>query len=225
LNGAMMSEKSWIETLILMAKEGALKGEAKISSSWLAKQLGGSRQTAIRRLAEFESKGLINRRVAPRGQAVRISSAGISALRAVHRELETILELSSKSLTLSGTVVTGMGEGSYYMGQPNYAKQFEKELGFAPYPGTLDIKLDKGSFELKETLTRLPSKQVSGFRTDERTFGPVKFFEARLKGKRTAIVIPLRTHHTDILEIIAPYNLRKKLGLKDGDPVKLEVPL
>ncbi|MFH1821355.1 MAG: DUF120 domain-containing protein [Methanobacteriota archaeon] len=218
-----MAEKTWIETLMLLAKEGATKGEVTVSSSWLASRLGGSKQTAIRRLAELEGQSMITRRIEPRGQAIRITSAGISSLRALHKELENVLKHGAAPLIISGRIVTGMGEGSYYVGQTKYAEQFKRELGFAPYPGTLDIKLEKSSIDLKETLLRMPSKQVSGFRTSERTFGPVKFFHARLKGTKIAIVMPNRTHHTDILEIIASRNLRKAIGLKEGDLVKVEV--
>lgn len=124
---------------------------------------------------------------------------------------------------LSGKVVAGMGEGSYYMGQAGYTKQFRKELGFTPYPGTLDIKLERDSVELRETLARLPSKQAKGFETSERTFGPVKFFPARLKKSRVALILPFRSHHKDIVELVAPKNLRKTLRLNDGDPVQVEV--
>ncbi|KUO40980.1 MAG: hypothetical protein APZ16_06370 [Candidatus Hadarchaeum yellowstonense] len=218
-----LTEKTWIETLLLLAKEGAAQGELRIPSSRLAKLLGVSKQTAIRKLAELEKQSLITRRVEPRGQYLRITTAGMSALRALHQELGRILKQEPGKLILSGKVVTGMGEGSYYVGQPGYAEQFQRELGFLPYPGTLDIKLDKASLELREAMLRLPSRQVSGFRTKERTFGPVKFFPAKVKGVKSAVVIPNRTHHTDILEIIAPHNLRKTIGLKDGDEVKVEV--
>lgn len=218
-----MTEKTWIETLMLLAKEGAAKAEIRISSGWLAKQQGVSKQTAIRKLSELEGRALIARRVEPRGQFIRITSAGLSTLRALHRELGKILKFGPTKFVLSGRVVTGMGEGSYYVGQLGYAEQFKRELGFLPYPGTLDIKLDRASLDLRETLLRMPSRQVQGFRTAERTFGPVKFFQTRLKGIKSAIVIPNRTHHTDILEIIAPRNLRKAIGLKDGDLVRVEV--
>ncbi len=208
---------------MLLAKEGAAKEEVTVSSSWLADRLGGSKQTAIRRLEELESQAMITRRIEPRGQAIRITAAGVSSLRALQKELEGVLKPGSKSLLVTGRVVTGMGEGGYYVGQPKYADQFKKELGFAPYPGTLDIKLEKNSLDIKETLVRMPSKHVQGFTTDERTFGPVKFFPAKLKGAKVAIVLPDRTTHTDILEIIAARNLRRSLGLKEGDLVNVEV--
>jgi riboflavin kinase len=223
--GVYLVTKGWVEALVVLAREATKKGEVRVSSSWLAGRLGGSKQTAIRRLEELESQGMISRRIEPQGQVIRISPVGMSSLRALHRELETILKPSTASFTLSGRVVTGMGEGSYYMGQPRYAEQFKRELGFSPYPGTLDIKLDRASLELKEVLLRTPSNQVEGFKTSERTFGPVRFFRARLKGTNGAIVLPNRTHHSDILEVISPRCLRRTAGLRDGNIVNVEVSL
>ncbi len=218
-----MAERTWIETLMFLAREGAVKGSAKISSSWLSKRLGVSRQTAIRRLAELESQGLITRRVEPSGQTIHISPTGISALRALQKELETILKSTSSSFRLSGKVATGMGEGSYYISRPGYMKQFNEELGFNPYPGTLDIKLEGDSIDIKETLMRLTSIQLFGFETSERTFGPVKIFRAKIGNLKGAVVLPNRSHHTDVLEVVAPMNLRKAMELKDGDVIEVEV--
>lgn len=218
-----MTEKIPIEVLIQLARKGAGRKSARISLSWLADLLGTSRQTAARRLAELEGRGLIERALRPRGQDVRITPAGWAALQAFHRELGLVLKPTPRLMRLSGRVATGLGEGSYYMEQPSYVKQFERELGFTPYPGTLDIKLEKDSLELREMLARLPSNQVSGFETKERTFGPVKYFPARLRKSKAALVMPLRSHHSDIVEIIAPNKLRRSLRLKDGDRVEVEV--
>jgi riboflavin kinase len=218
-----LSKKTTTEILILLAKGGAHLHDLKLSLSWLAGQLDVSRQTAARRLLELEGQGLIKRALGPRGQNVHITPPGLAALRLMHRELETIFGLKSRSFKLAGRVISGVGEGSYYMGKRGYREQFERELGFDPYPGTLDIKLDKASLELKAMLTQLPGKQVEGFRTSERTFGPVKFFPAKLKDKEAALILPLRSHYADVVELIAPKKLRESLKLKDGDVVQVEV--
>lgn len=218
-----MLKTSQIEVLIQLAKEGAQRRAVRISLDWLASRLGASRQTAARRLAELESQGLIERDVEPSGQKVRITPSGLAALRAFHQELGSVIKPTQHPMVLSGRIVTGVGEGSYYMGQAHYIKQFEKEAGFIPYPGTLDIKLDKDSIALKEVIARLPSKEVPGFKTKERAFGPVRFFPAKLKNLKVALILPLRSHYTDTIELIAPQNLRESLGLKDGDMVHVEV--
>lgn len=218
-----MTKKVPIEVMIQLAKRDASQKNTRISLSWLAERLDTSRQTAARKLAELEDQGLIERTLRTRGQSVRITSAGWATLRAFHHELGSILKPTSRLVRLSGRIIAGMGEGSYYMGQSHYVKQFEKELEFTPYPGTLDIKLEKDSLEQKEMLVRLPSKQVSGFETGERTFGQVKYFPAKLRKSKVAMILPSRSHHSDVVEIVAPNNLRRALKLKDGDLVRVEV--
>lgn len=217
-----MGRETTIELLVLLAKKGAHLEDLKLSLSWLANQLNVSRQTAARRLFELENQGLIKRALEPRGQSVRITPAGLAALRLMHRELEAIFGLKPRSFKLTGRIISGVGEGSYYMSKRGYREQFERELGFDPYPGTLDIKLDGTSLELKAVLMQLPGRQVEGFRTSERTFGPVKFFPAKLRNKKVALILPLRGHYTDIVELIAPKKLRESLKLKDGDVVQVE---
>jgi riboflavin kinase len=109
------------------------------------------------------------------------------------------------------------------MRQYGYRRQFKRTLGFNPYPGTFDLKLSGESIELKGILDSSPGKRIEGFKTHERTFGPVKYFLAKLHGMRVAIVLPTRSTHTDIIELIAEKNIRKALKLKDGDRVEVEV--
>lgn len=154
---------------------------------------------------------------------MRLTSTGLAIIRSVYHDLDAIFRARARVLKLVGRVTSGIGEGSYYVCQEGYRRQFKRVLGFDPYPGTLDLKLDEESLELKGVLQSMPGKHIEGFITPERTFGPVKCFSAKLRGVKVAIVIPSRTHLTDAIELIAPKNLRKKLGLKDGDRVKLEV--
>jgi riboflavin kinase len=156
---------------------------------------------------------------------VKVLPAGIAELKAIFFELEKIFEKRRVSLKFSGLVTTGLGEGRYYMCQPTYIQQFKRELGYVPYPGTLDLKLDPGARETRDLLLKLPSREIRGFKTKERTFGPVKFFPAKMKGVEGAIVLPLRSPHRDILEFIAARNLRKALRLKDNSRVEVEVEL
>jgi riboflavin kinase len=209
--------------LLELARLDAHVASRRLTSAELARRLATSQQTAARWLVELEREGLIKREAGPRGQSVRLTSTGLAIIRSVYHDLDAIFRARARVLKLVGRVTSGIGEGSYYVCQEGYRRQFKRVLGFDPYPGTLDLKLDEESLELKGVLQSMPGKHIEGFITPERTFGPVKCFSAKLRGVKVAIVIPSRTHLTDAIELIAPKNLRKKLGLKDGDRVKLEV--
>ena len=216
-------EARYLSALLKLARAGAIEISRQLTSKQLARELGVSQQTAARWLIELEKRELIERSFSPKGQSVKLTHAGMLALRSLHQELAEILRPRPRLIELKGRVVSGLGEGKYYVSQEGYRRQFKRELGFDSYPGTLDIKLDRASLESRAILEGAPGKLIEGFTTSERSFGQVKCFPATLANIEAALVMPARTHHVDTVELIAPVNLRRRLGLKDGDTVRVEV--
>ncbi|MDI6819322.1 MAG: DUF120 domain-containing protein [Candidatus Hodarchaeaceae archaeon] len=212
-----------LPVLLELVRAGAHLAPRRLTTKELARRLGMSQPTAARRLADLQERGLIARRLGPRDRNISLTPTGLATLRSLHLELSAALGEKPRAMELVGQVVSGLGEGSYYVSQEGYRRQFKRELGFEPYPGTLDIRLDKTSLGLRATLSELPGKRIEGFKVPERTFGPVVCFPAILRGTRVAVILPSRSHHTDVIELIAPKNLRRSLRLADGDAVKVEV--
>jgi riboflavin kinase len=214
-------------TLIKLAEMGAYKRTAKISTEYLAEKLGISQQSASRHLIELEQKGWIKKTTTPEGSLIKIDEAGSKELQKLYTNLRLIVEAAyPPSVTLEGTVFTGLGEGAYYTQKDRYRKQFTEKLGFEPYPGTLNLKLNT-DYDLKTRaeLEAYPAIEVEGFQNEGRTFGTVKCYPARIENKiNGALISALRGHYdSSVLEIIAPVNLRKSLNLKDGNKVKVEI--
>ena len=186
-----------------------------------------SQQTASRYLVELESRGWIQKTTTPEGSLIRIQEAGIMELQKLHSVLHLILEAAyPPSVTVEGTVFTGLGEGAYYISKEYYRKQFVEKLGFDPYPGTLNLKLTT-DYDLKTRaeLEAYPAIEIQGFKNENRTFGTVKCYPARIGNKvKGALILALRSHYDrSVLEIVAPVNIRKQLSLKDGQKVKVEI--
>ena len=206
---------------------GAHKRTSKISTEYLAEKMEISQQTASRYLVELESRGWIQKTTTPEGSLIRIQEAGIMELRKLHSMLHLILEAAyPPSVTVEGTVFTGLGEGAYYISKEYYRKQFVEKLGFDPYPGTLNLKLTT-DYDLKTRaeLEAYPAIEIQGFKNENRTFGTVKCYPARIGNKvKGALILALRSHYDrSVLEIVAPVNIRKQLNLKDGQKVKVEI--
>jgi riboflavin kinase len=86
----------------------------------------------------------------------------------------------------------------------------------------LNIKLDAQSIEMRKKITQ--SIRIMGFTDQKRTFGKGSCFMVRISDIQGAVITPERTHYPeDIIEIIAPVNLRNYLDLKDGHNVNVEV--
>jgi riboflavin kinase len=226
----MMSEKCGCRhlfTLLKLAEMGAHRRTAKISTEYLASKIGASQQTASRYLIELDKKAWIKRTMTPEGCLIKITDAGNKELNALYSTLRLLLEAAyPPSVTLEGTVFTGLGEGAYYISKEQYRKQFIEKLGFDPYPGTLNLKLTT-DYDIKthDELEAYPAIEVGGFKSEDRTFGSVKCYPVIVDNKeKGALISALRSHYdASVLELIAPIPLRRQLRLKDGHKVKVEV--
>ncbi len=213
-----------IISLKKLALIGAVYKTIKVSSSEFQKHTGASSKTAARKLKQLEEEGLIERKIVPGGQLIRMTEKGIEILKNEYLEYSSIFSPESDSLELEGNVLKGLGEGQYYVNIPGYKRQFEEKLHFTPFPGTLNIKLSESSSVLRNRLMELPAVKIEGFNDGERTFGGGKCYIVSVGGLEAAVVSPERTHYPlDLIEIIAPVKLRDTLKLKDGDRVVIQV--
>jgi riboflavin kinase, archaea type len=226
---ALTEKQQWqhLYMLLKLAEMGAYRRIAKISTEYLAKKLGISQQTASRYLIELERKGWIQRNITPDGSLIKVEEQGTKELQKLYSELKVLMEKSyPPSVTLEGTVFTGLGEGAYYVTKEHYRQQIFEKLGFEPYPGTLNLKLSTDyDIKTRMELDAYPAIEVKGFKNEDRTFGLVKAYPVVIGGEvKGALVTALRSHYdASVLEIIAPVCLRKALGVKDGHKVKVEV--
>jgi len=218
----------WKNLYILykLAEMGAHQRTIKTSTEYLAQKMNISQQTASRYLIQLERKGWIKRTITPEGCLIKISETGITQLGTLHANLKMLMEAKyPASVTLEGTVFTGIGEGAYYVTKDKYRKQFIEKLGYDPYPGTLNVKLTSDyDIKARHELEAYPAIEIQGFQNENRTYGPVKCYPIIINNKaKGAILFAMRTHYDDsVVEIIAPNFLRQQLKLKDGYKVKIE---
>ncbi len=124
-------------------------------------------------------------------------------------------------MELFGTVTSGRGKGAYFMSQPIYKSQFKQKLNFIPFPGTLNIKIGQNEIDAIHNISMHKLTKIEG----GGKFGDVLLIEAVLDDKiNGAIVFPKKTTHGEnILEFIAPQNIKEDLGVQDGDSVKIKI--
>lgn len=124
-------------------------------------------------------------------------------------------------LRIRGIVFSGKGEGAKFIELPWVKKQITEKLGFSPYRGTLNIELVKEEFEKRALLEKAQAIEISPVKG----FSRGRCFKANLMDKlECAIVIPeVPNYLENVIEVIAPTNLRKKLQLRDGDSVEVKI--
>ncbi|UCD93324.1 MAG: DUF120 domain-containing protein [Methanobacteriota archaeon] len=199
---------------------GGIHDFVSISSSELGRILSISQQSASKRILELLELGLMTRDLGARSQRIKITKSGIDALMREYADFKRIFELKDQ-LTIRGSVTTGLGEGQYYVQQKGYLDQFEKKLWFLPYEGTLNLKIESAEQVKINMLESSEGILVDGFESKGRSFGEVKCFSAKIKGVECAVIMPVRSHHSNVLEVISKHHLRTTLGLEDGDLVEL----
>ncbi|MDY6966649.1 MAG: winged helix-turn-helix domain-containing protein/riboflavin kinase [Halobacteriota archaeon] len=214
------------DSLKKLALLGAMHKPIKLSSHEFSRTIDSSPQTASRKLQSLEQNAHISRTKVSDGQWITISKKGIDVLRKEFYEYQEIFTAERDYVELVGTLFTGLGEGQYYITQNGYMGQFEEKLGFHPFPGTLNLNLNEQSTILRRKLNEHNGIEIAGFKSEDRSFGGGKCFHSRIEDENCAVIIPDRTHYPpDILEILAPANLRDRLCVSDGDEITIMVML
>lgn len=217
-----------ILTLSFLLSKGAQHNFVPITTSELGKNIKKSQQAASKHLMELEKDGFIQRITSGRNVSVKISPKGYSEMIKLSTILRSSLESSPSYVELKGTLVSGMGEGAYYMSLKGYTKQFEKKIGYIPFPGTLNVKLNqKKHTESVRQFDALDGVLIDGFSDGKRTYGWVKCFNAKINKKVDCELIRLeRTHHDpSVIELISKKSIRKSAKLSDGSKITIRIPI
>lgn len=208
------------ELLLFLLRKGGNKTSLKYSTTEIANTLDMSQQNVSRKLILLENDGFISRTT----DGISITKKGFGYLQTYYLELKAIFERKSE-IIIKGLVSDGVGDGKYYLGLTGYKNGIKEKLGFTPFPGTLNLKLNKSEVEKRLQLRAIDPITVPGFKEGEKNFGDLFLYRCKIDSKiEGAILIPVRTHHgLDILEVIASVELRKALKKNNGSEVSVEV--
>ncbi|MBI2880707.1 MAG: CTP-dependent riboflavin kinase [Candidatus Tectomicrobia bacterium] len=128
------------------------------------------------------------------------------------------------SVRLRGRLFKGLGEGARFT-RLSWAKAaFARILGFEPFPGTVNLRVDPA--EAGDALRRIRGAEgIPMSPPDESGFCAARCFRGRLGDKLAAgLVIPeVEGYYEDVLEILAPVNVRETLGVSEGDVLEVEI--
>lgn len=217
--------------LAYLLKFGKGRTCGEITTTELGNMIDRSQQSASKYLVELEKAGLLERTKAGQKFSIMITDKGVDEVLNLYETIKGSVEVRDRSgLRLDGQVVSGMGEGAYYVSLEGYRSQFIAKLGYEPFAGTLNVKLlNQSSIRRRSMIDNCPSVFVRGFSDSRRSYGWVKCYPAILNEgalDRAAVIVLERTHYDNsMLEVIAPVSIKDSLGIKNGDVVKVLVPM
>ncbi len=132
-----------------------------------------------------------------------------------------------ETTTLSGKLVSGLGEAGAFTRIDWARRQFMAKLGIDPYPGTLNLVIEAvDELARWRVVTASPGVILVSPRDDwcnARCY-PARIADGIADPINAAIVLPeIADYPKAKLELIAAVGVRDRLGLRDGDPVTLEI--
>jgi len=129
------------------------------------------------------------------------------------------------SFLLSGTVVSGARQAAFFTQLDWVRSQCLNQLGFEPYPGTLNLQISEKD---QPAVVKVFSHPGLPLIPPDTSFCAGRVYPVCIGSIPGAIVLPeesVRVHEKGIVEILAPVSLREELQLKDGDRISLAVRL
>jgi riboflavin kinase len=126
-------------------------------------------------------------------------------------------------MQFTGIVVSGLGRGAQFLALEWVAVQLRQHLDLTPYPGTLNLRVlpevRHALFDRRQEYLRITdpaSPECPGYVQGITLRANARIIESAF------LMLPEKSVHHDVLEIIAAVCLRDALALTDGDPVQVE---
>ncbi len=127
--------------------------------------------------------------------------------------------------TLRGTVQTGRREAAGFLTVPWVAERLQARYGFVPYPGTLNLRIETPE-DQKRWVALRDGPGWWALTPGEEGFCAAACIPVNVQGAACGVIVrpEVPGYPGDLVEVVAGENLRTRLGLRDGDPCRLDVP-
>lgn len=123
--------------------------------------------------------------------------------------------------TFTGRVVSGTGQAARFTVLPWVESQCMEKLGFAPFPGTLNLELPPQCLSAVGLMKKAARMELVPPDSSSCSAGIIPVFIGPIG---CALVFPsldARPHPGNIVEVLAPVKLREVLALEDGAEVTI----
>lgn len=129
----------------------------------------------------------------------------------------------SAAVTIEAKLVTGLGEAAGFTSLDWARAAFRDAVGIDPWPGTVNLQPSNPASRAGWDRVRArPGIVLPAPRPD---WCDARCYRARIAGRiDAAVVIPeVENYPEDQIELIAAVGVRDALGIRDGDPVTVEI--
>lgn len=126
-----------------------------------------------------------------------------------------------QNVRVKGIVSAGIGRGESFFRMDWVSSGIKELLGFDPYPGTLNLKIDEKDFAMLNELLQ----EGLTLKSPSSEFCTAILLRATIKGVQCAAIFPEKSVwvHRNTLEIIAPFRLKGKLSVEEGSEIEVDI--
>jgi CTP-dependent riboflavin kinase len=124
---------------------------------------------------------------------------------------------------IAGKIISGARQGAFFTQLEWFQEQCGQKLGFKPYPGTLNLEISGEYLPIVESLNREGGIEII---SPDPKFCNAKAFKVSLGEISGAIIMPdekVRVHPKNIIEIVAPTEIKASLNVADGDLISVVI--
>ena len=124
-------------------------------------------------------------------------------------------------MKISGVVSSGLGQGAQFLAVDWVVRELRSQLGLAPFPGTLNLRVKS---EEREALfaRRHEFIKIADPSSDCPGYVMKLILHANGRSAGAYLILPEKSQYNDVLETIAAAKLRESLAIDDGDVVEIE---
>jgi riboflavin kinase len=124
-------------------------------------------------------------------------------------------------MEITGVIETGVGKGAFFTNLDWVVEQIERNAGFKPYPGTLNIRVCDEDLAKLDALFACKDFELV---PDDPQFCTAGARIIRINGIPAMAVFPgedVHVHGREVIEIITSCHVKDTFHLKDGDQVTI----
>ena len=128
-----------------------------------------------------------------------------------------------KDWVIAGKIIGGAKQGAFFTQLEWFQEQCDQKLGFKPYRGTLNLEITGEYLPIVESLNREEGIEII---SPDPKFCNAKAFRVSLGEISGAIIMPdekVRVHPKNIIEIVAPMEIKASLNVADGDFISVVI--
>jgi riboflavin kinase len=118
-------KSEYVITLAKLLLKGAKDNFIDFTSTDIGIEINKSQQAASKVILELQELKYVERVKKGHGYLIRVTDEGLSVVKKMSEFLYMALNSSPGNVHFNGALVSGMGEGKYYMSLDGYRKQFE----------------------------------------------------------------------------------------------------